>query len=419
MSGLMAAPEGLGSIMRITASLARDQRGSVAMVFALSLSAIVAGVGAALDYSRLSNARTGLQSALDAALLIAGKQALATGQRAERGAVIAAMKGNLPDDLKPFADTVQIEQTDSKLSGRVSGTLTNRFGSFVGMTQSAIDAAASVPLGGSRLELAMVLDTTGSMGQLNKLSVMKTAAIELVDAISANRQAGTEIAIGVVPFATQVRVSPANAAAPWLELRKGQAVPKENTDAATWDGCIMDRDKPFNEKRGKPAGGRSQEAHPAQNCAYPRLQTILPLTTDMNQVKFKIYQLEAEGNTNTTIGMAWGLNLLDPEAPLGGSAVSASRKPVRVMIFLTDGLNTEDRFTKSSSQMDASMRELCRTSKDAGIRVFTVRVIEGNDGLLRDCASDPADFYTTNDSAGLVGVFRSITQKLTTLRLSS
>lgn len=405
--------------MKATASLTRDERGSIAVIFALSLTAIIAGVGAALDYARLSNTRTELQSALDAALLIAGKEALATGRKASRAAIVTAMKSNLPADLKGFADQVRIEQTDSKLTGSLSGTVVNRFGAFLGIERSGVAVATSVPLGSTRLDVALVLDSTGSMGQLGKMDALKSSANQLIDTLASTRQGGTEIAIGVVPFATQVRVETSHAAASWIALRKNQAIAAENTDAATWDGCVMDRDAPNNRKRDVPSPAKASEVYPAQNCLQPKLQRILPLTTNLPQVKTHIEALVPDGTTNTTIGMAWGYNVLNPDAPLGSGAAPASRKPVRVMVFLTDGLNTKDRFSQSTTEMDKDMRNLCRDSKNANIRVFTVRVIEGNDDLLRECASDPADFYTTNDSAGLVSVFRSIAQKLTTLRLSS
>jgi hypothetical protein len=65
------------------------------------------------------------------------------------------------------------------------------------------------------------------------------------------------------------------------------------------------------------------------------------------------------------------------------------------------------------------MRALCTSARSSDVRVFTIRVIDGNDSLLRDCASVPGDYYTTSDSDGIRAAFRSIASKLMTLRLSS
>ena len=51
----------------------RDREGSVAATFALALIPLVGLVGAAVDYSSATNARTSLQVALDAALIAGAK----------------------------------------------------------------------------------------------------------------------------------------------------------------------------------------------------------------------------------------------------------------------------------------------------------------------------------------------------------
>src|SRR5947208_14759401 len=51
----------------------RNSEGSVVSTFALSLVPVVGLVGAAVDYSAASNARTSLQVSLDAALLAGAK----------------------------------------------------------------------------------------------------------------------------------------------------------------------------------------------------------------------------------------------------------------------------------------------------------------------------------------------------------
>src|SRR5262245_23209424 len=56
-------------------ALGQCQRGNVAIIFGLAIIPIVGLVGAALDYSRANDARTSMQSALDAAALALSKDA--------------------------------------------------------------------------------------------------------------------------------------------------------------------------------------------------------------------------------------------------------------------------------------------------------------------------------------------------------
>ena len=88
------------------------------------------------------------------------------------------------------------------------------------------------------------------------------------------------------------------------------------------------------------------------------------------------------------------------------------------MILLTDGLNTANRFTTVPSQIDARTAAVCDNIKQAKIRLFTVRVIEGNVALLQGCASAPNMFYDVQVASQLKDVFTSIAISLSGARLS-
>ncbi len=402
-----------------------DRRGSISVAVALSIAVFMTGIGVALDYARISSSQTSLQSALDSAILSAGKGVLATGEAVDKTRMIAEIKANLPEHLQKMADNVEITQTAGSLSARLSGTLDNRFGFLLGAERSTVAVAASVPLGaigGGRIELALVLDTTGSMLGA-KMEEMKKAAKNLIDVLEVSKKNGADIAVGVVPFTSEVRVETSNISQPWLKLlplvnridgKNGGAEQSEGP----WNGCILDRSIPLNRQRAVPTPGVQRETYPGQMC-MSGVRTILPLTSDLGQVRAKVDSLAAHGSTNTTIGLAWGLNILNPAAPLGNGAAPAGLTPVRYLVFLTDGRNSLDRFEQTTLQMDDDMRALCRDAKTSDVRIFTVRVIEGNDILLRDCATDPADFYAINRASDLQIVFRSIVRKMIKLRLSS
>ena len=61
------------------------------------------------------------------------------------------------------------------------------------------------------------------------------------------------------------------------------------------------------------------------------------------------------GNTNTTIGLVWGWHSLTSNLPLTQGAAPAPDLD-KVIIMLTDGDNTEDRWSNSGSDIDARMR---------------------------------------------------------------
>jgi len=90
----------------------------------------------------------------------------------------------------------------------------------------------------------------------------------------------------------------------------------------------------------------------------------------------------------------------------------------KVLILLTDGLNTQNRFTNNPSDIDKRTAAVCDNVKAAKIRVFTVRVIEGNVDLLNNCATAPNMFYDVQVASQLKDVFTSIAASLSGARLS-
>ena len=122
------------------------------------------------------------------------------------------------------------------------------------------------------------------------------------------------------------------------------------------------------------------------------------------------------GNTNITIGLAWGWETLAPSGLFNAPATAPDLD--KVMIVLTDGLNTQNRWTSSVSSIDSRTALACNNIKAANIRVYTVRVLDGNASLLQSCATKPEMYYDVQQADQLNGVFSSIAQTLANLRIS-
>src|SRR3954464_14292321 len=78
----------------------------------------------------------------------------------------------------------------------------------------------------------------------------------------------------------------------------------------------------------------------------------------------------------------------------------------------------ENRWTKDSVEIDQRTDRLCEAIKADKIKLYTIRVIEGNETILRNCASKPSMYFSVNQATELKGVFDKIAAELTTLRLS-
>jgi hypothetical protein len=143
---------------------------------------------------------------------------------------------------------------------------------------------------------------------------------------------------------------------------------------------------------------------------------MIPLSTDWTTLHSKVDAMTPAGNTNVTIGMAWAWQTLSPVAPM--NAPEPATDLDKVIVLLTDGENTQNRFTNSTSSIDSRTEKVCANAKADNIKIYTVRVINGDAELLRGCATKPDMFYDVDEAAQLNSVFASIAQNLANLRIA-
>ena len=108
---------------------------------------------------------------------------------------------------------------------------------------------------------------------------------------------------------------------------------------------------------------------------------MMPLGEDWTALNAKIDAMTPTGNTNVTIGLAWGFQLLSPNEPF--NAPAPARDLDKVIVLMTDGENTQNRWTSSATSIDARTQKACDNVKAAHIKLYTVRVIDGDVTLLK------------------------------------
>jgi hypothetical protein len=96
---------------------------------------------------------------------------------------------------------------------------------------------------------------------------------------------------------------------------------------------------------------------------------------------------------------------------------------------MSDGENTENRWSKNSSPIDKRMyyssggtiTGTCQNIKDAGVQIFAVQVNTGGDPtstLLKNCASNASMFFELKKADELVDTFKQIGSALANIHLS-
>jgi Flp pilus assembly protein TadG len=416
-----------------------NRDGGAAPMLALAALPLFGFVGAAVDFSRAATVRTAMQSALDATALAMSKDAQNLSP-ADLGTKATAYFNAVFD--KSEATNVQLTQQFSapqagsfvlKLTG--SGSVTPMFTKLLGQSQINFSATAEVLWGIKKLNLALVLDNTGSMSSNAKMTNLKIAAHNLLTTLKAAAKQPGDIKVAIVPFATDVNVGTSHVNADWIDWTdwenengscsnsyystKSSCVSHgkiwTSDSHSTWNGCVNDRDQNNDVKNTAPATGNATtlwRAHQANNCPT----SMMTLSEDWVTLNTKVDAMTPTGNTNTTIGLAWGYQLLSPVAPFYAPAAAPDLD--KVIIILTDGTNTQNRWTSSSSSIDSRTQKVCDNIKADNIKLYTVRVIDGNATLLKNCATKPTMFYDVDQAIELNSVFSSIAQNLANLRIA-
>jgi len=331
-------------------ALLRERAANVTFTFALAAVPMVGVVGTAVDYSRANAARTAMQNALDSTALTMGKEAAdldATNLNKRANSFFTAMfkrpdtkNVSLSSDFKAATETLTLNAT---------GWVDTSFSRVLGFKQIKIATTSTVTWGTSRtIEIALVLDNTGSMKSSGKIEALKVATRNFIDAMKKASKKKDAIKVAIIPFDTHVNIGPANKNAPWIDwslmdAAAGSTYSGRTRDASnnygdaddgtrddddrvnkdSWTGCVIDREQP-NDVLDTPVSGNSATWFPAENCA---LIPLLPLTTDWNAAHAMINNMKADGKTNTTIGLVWGWHALTPNSPLPQAA--PRRRPSR------------------------------------------------------------------------------------------
>lgn len=417
----------------------KDRRGGVAPLLALSAIPLLGAVGMAVDYTRASATRTAFQAALDSTALMLSKSAASLSS-----ADLQTTANNYFNAIftRNDAHNIVLNASYSGAGGSkvaLTGTaqVTTNFLGVLGLHQIGIDAATTSTWGNTRLRIALALDNTGSMASDSKMTALKTASHNLLDQLQSVAKVPEDVYISVVPFNKDVNIGSANYAASWLRWdlwdplngtcsmsnysKQSSCTSHGGTwtpaNHSTWNGCLTDRDQNFDTTNDAPGAGAT--LYPTeQYSSCPA--ALMGLSNDWTALSSKIDAMQPNGNTNQAIGLQMGWQSLTA-SPFTIPAVDPNYRYSQVIILLSDGLNTQDRWYSSASSIDSRQQKTCDNIKAAGITLYTVQVNTGGDPtstLLQNCASDKNKFFLLTSADDIVATFKQIGTALTSLRLA-
>ncbi len=411
----------------------KSSDGGMAINFGLGITALLIGVGAAIDISLMTSQKSKLQDVADATALAA-----AMSGEIEQNVLQNYSEKFVKSSKVPDVD-VAVKLNDGNVLVELTQSTDLMFSEILNTKLSDLFADSEVPLpgsssggnGGNNYNVALVLDATSSMLG-DRMDALKIAATNFLT--SMDEQASDESMVSLVPFSNYVRLPVSYADETWMELATTSVEPDDYYSTETWEGCVNSRQDGFHTEVDF-EGRRFHGFFEGDRCGVAFNNELIPLSRDYISLKTDINSWIPNGATYLPSGLAWGWRTLSPNAPLE----EAKENPdgTNVLIFMSDGSNTlnigggEYKFRKDHTKgqyhigqpksadrragADATTTALCEGIKADGIRIITLAFEVYNEetlNLLETCASSPSDFYLASDGNDLLESFENIEEDL-------
>jgi len=426
---------------RLLTAFLRDRRANVAVTFTLATIPIVGFVGSAVDYSHANSLKAKMQSAIDATALMMSKTAATQTQAQLQAAANNYFKALF---TRPEAQNVQVNVTYTSASGSeiiatATATMATDFMGIMGYPNLNISVSSTVNWGNKRLRVALALDNTGSMASAGKMTALKTATKNLLTQLQNVASRNGDIYVSIIPFSKDVNVGAASYQANWVRWDLWDAANGTCSDNDyhsrnsclnhnktwtprnhnTWNGCITDRDQDYDILNTSPSPSIVATQFVAEQYDGCPAEMI-GLTNKWTDLINLVGLMTPNGFTNQQIGLAWAWMALTNGEPLNAPVKGPDMQ--QVIILLSDGMNTQNRFSSTQADIDARQAKLCENIKKAGIIIYAVQVNTGSDPLstvMKGCATDASKFFLLTTASQIIATFSEIGTKISKLRIAS
>lgn len=374
---------------RFLARFRREEDGSL-VVFSVFMFLIILFVGAlGVDLMRFEMERAKLQSTLDRAVLAAA-------------------------DIDQSLDPVEVVNdyfTKSGLEGSVTGVTVQQGLGFRSVSATArkqistqlihmlgVDTLSAPAAGAAEervdnVEISMVLDISGSMQSNNKITNLRSAGREFIDAVFENAADG-KVSLSIVPYNGQVNVGPDLIDKYNITNRHNQTYCVD-LPASVYTSAAMSRNlampqhvfaDTYNTSNTSSSYSTTNMTPSTVNrwCDPNPANRIRVHSSNVTQLKNQINALEPIGATSIDAGMRWGTALLDPSARSvvsdlvseGRVSASFNGRPLnyndpevlKVLVLMTDGEHWPNEYVNDNFRSGPS--NVYRNSADNRYSVY-------------------------------------------------
>ncbi len=423
----------------------RDQQGSVLTVLAVSMMVVVGFTGLAVDGGYLYSLRSKLQATADAAALAAATQldvdeasvtiaamdyAGKNMPAADHGTVLTNAdvvlghwdgdtrtfipKGTTTEPGKACLRPVPQEMNPNCLSLNAVKVTTRRaqangnpmqliFASVLGFDHADVVAVSIAAAKTGSMELALVLDVSGSMRR--DMNHLKIASQNLIHVLYGASETLPNVWVAVIPFSGRVNI-----------LDYGRSWMQNWPSGDAIHLCVGLRNMPYQANDALPSVELFPDyVVPEKKPTCPETKA-LGLTDEKSTIKSHISAMTTTHGTSTQRGLVWGWRALSPkwQGEWGNAELpNPYNGPIpKVVVIMTDGQNHPNQSLDpyTTAEVDQILLQECTEMKASGITIFSVVFKDKRNNLFQlytDCAS-PGKAFTALDAAALYDAFEQI-----------
>lgn len=421
-----------------TREFLEDRRGVTAIILGFALLPTMLAVWAAVDYSRLSDAQSALQRAVDAGALAAARTA-----REKKGDPAVAAEATVRAAFgRPEAGIVgPVQHEVSNGIHRVAATaeLPTRIVGIAGDKKRPVSAVAQATFGGAPRpeprEIVIVVDVSASMTFGNRWAEANKAISTMLESLKGD--GSQDFFVTLVPMSDRINVSSlGNSATSWMDGKP----------PADWNGCLEPRERAVTgfphaldderptakaDKFVPTAPGHLIPNHVGRLYASdgvpvcPR-QAITGPTHDVKDIETALGALSPGGTGRYDEGMAWGWRVVSErwqgQWKIGNSYPAKKGKRRKLAILVTDGNTAAYEYevggagggsfgwNRGSRMGFEHLVHVCGRMKAEGIDIHVVQTGDNSDftPFARQCATSADTHYRATNVEAFAQAFRSI-----------
>jgi len=315
--------------------------GATAVIFGLSLIPVVISTGAAIDLSRSLVVRARLSQALDAAGLAVGGAMELNEQELEELAQ-HFFNANYPESELGVVGDLSFSIVEDRISLSASADVPTTIMGLAGIDVVKVAVSNEITRETTGLEVALVLDNTGSMASNSKIGTLRNSATDLIEILFGDDPNPEQLHASVVPFVTGVNImADSGFSMDWIDVdaqaeHHGENFNLENgarishlelfdrIPNATWKGCVEMRAAPYDVLDTPPSAGNPDTLfvpyfwpdEPGSSSRYNNRYLSDQITGDYitRQMSLNKYNLSNSGSIDENPSSTRGPNMSCPDA---------------------------------------------------------------------------------------------------------